>query len=112
MVFTANGCEFCIVSTQHGLWIAIQGGDTQEDWARMVRTFEDVCIAADKSCTKEQLAGAKAFMKEQTATAGNYRVSNEVKILAYTPIIRMETVKVGCKIELLAMNYLPVEETE
>ena len=108
--FIANQCEFRIVSTEYGLHISILGGDKDEDLERLIRVFEDVCESADSSCTKAQLDGAKDFMKQQTATAGNYRVSNGVKILAFTPLVRMETVRLDCKIELLAMNYLPVEE--
>ncbi len=111
-VFVANDCQFNVVSTAYGLRIAILGGDTQEDLERLLRTFEDVCEAVDSSCTEEQLEGAKAYMKEQTAISGNYRVSNQVKILAYTPLIQTETVKVDCNIELLAMKYLPATTTE
>ncbi len=108
--FYCSLCEVRMLPTQYGLRISILGGDSASDLERMLRAFEIICQSADASCTEEQLAGAMEFIDQQTETAGGYRISNYLKILAYTPLVELETVQLDCKIDLLAMNYLPVEE--
>lgn len=108
--FYCNLCEVRMLPTAYGLRISILGGNTEADRERMIEAFEKICYAADGSCTQDQMNGAKSFMNNQTETAGDYRVCNEVKILAYTPLVKMDTVKLDCKIDLLAMKYLPSGE--
>lgn len=108
--FYISTTEIRMLPTEYGLRISILGGNTQTDMEDMLRAFKRICQTADVSCTQEQIDGALDFMAEQTETAGNYRVSNGVKILAYTPIVHVDTVKLDCKIDLLAMNYLPIIE--
>ena len=105
-----NLCEIRLTSTELGVCATITGGKTTEDQKRMKTVFEAVCKAADKSCTKEQLTAAKTWMDQQTEMAGEYRMSNGVKILSYTPLYKDETVQLDCSVRLLLMNYLPVAE--
>lgn len=107
---SVNLCEVRLLSTENGLRISILSGNTQEDMDRLLFVFEKVCKAADTSLTAGQLANAKDYLNKQTETVGNYRISNYLKILAFTPLVNVETVKLDCKIDLLAMNYLPVNE--
>lgn len=105
-----NLCEMRLTSTELGVCVTITGGRTPEDLKRMKTVFDAVCRVADKGCSKEQLTAAKAWMDQQTETVGDYRVSNSVKLLSYTPLFKNETVQLDCSVRLLLMNYLPVAE--
>lgn len=105
-----NLCEMRLSATEGGVCATIKGGKNNEDLERMKTVFGAVCQIADKSCTKDQVKDAQAWMDQQTETVGNYRVSNGVKILSYTPLYKNETVQLDCSVRLLLMNYLPVSE--
>lgn len=99
-------CEITMRSTKSGLLFSITGGHSAKDRDRMLDIFYSVGQVTDPSCTNSQMESAVRYLAAQTETVGNYRVSNYVKVAAYVPIINLETVKVPCRMEFLATNYL------
>ena len=111
-IATINECTVTVrnvADTKNGLHIIIQGGHTEKTRNKMMNTFSKIACSIDASCTVSMVNEAVNHLVEQTATVNDYRLSNYVKVLHYSPI--NEEVGVPCRIELLAMNYLlPSEE--
>lgn len=104
-------CTVHLISTKYGVHISLMGGDTEASRDRMLDIFATITKAADGSCTDAQLTAVTDRYKQQTeSSSGEYRVSNYVKVLAFVPVINEGTVKVDCRMELLAMKYLPAAE--
>ena len=99
-------CTLTMRSTQHGLLFSIDGGHTEKERSRMLDIFYSIGQTTDPSCSNSQMDTAVAYLAAQTENVGNYRVSNYVKVLAYIPIVNQDTVKVPCRMEFLATNYL------
>lgn len=102
-------CQLTITPTPKGLHFALTGGSTEEQRDRMLDVFYSVAQAADASCSDAQAQAAVSYLRAQTESVGNYRISNYVTVTAYVPIVNMDTVKVDCRMEFVATNYQPAE---
>lgn len=89
------------------LRITIEGGSTVKSRDRMMQIFAMAARIVDPGCTTDMTDKAIAEMEKMTET-GSYRVSNYVKVERYTPIV--EEYGVPTKIEMLAMNYVPLSK--
>ena len=99
-------CTLTMRSTQHGLLFSIDGGHTEKERSRMLDIFYSIGQTTDPSCTNSQMESAVRYLAAQNQTPGDYKVSNFVTVVAYVPIVNLETVKVPCRMEFLATNYL------
>ena len=107
-ILYTNDCEVTVSATQYGLYVDICGGRTEKSLERVFSLFRYFSLAVDKSCTAQRLDDTISLMKEQGRNFGSYRVSNYVKVLAYTPLSTEPTVSIDCHVEMLLMNYLPL----
>jgi hypothetical protein len=104
-------CTVHLISTKYGVHISLMGGDTIASRDRMLDIFSTITKAADSSCSESQLAVVVDKYKKQTESSSpELRVSNYMKVLTFVPVINEGTVKVDCRMELLAMKYLPATE--
>lgn len=111
-ILSINDCEVTARSLEHGLYLSIRGGNNDVAKKRVVNLFRYIARVADSSCSVTQLDNAVKEMEAQGNTIRDYRVSNYVKLLAYTPLSTEASVKVNCQVEMLLMNYLPMPEQE
>ena len=109
-VMTLNGCQVAMSPSPTGMGVVILGERGQKAQDRLIGTFTHVVNAADKSCTREQLDAAIAFIKEQTTSISSYRVCNEVKILSYLPSVKVGGSETQHRLDLVLLNYVQVEE--
>ena len=117
---TINGCSITLrnatvekendlgnMITLHQLRIIIEGGTTTQDRDVMMNTFLMMAPVADPSCSDAVAERAAETMKSMTQN-GSLTVSDYLKVEMYTPIV--EEYGVPCKIEMIALNYVPLEE--
>lgn len=90
--------------TMHQLRIIIEGGTTKKSRDILMNTFSLMAAVADPDCTLKEIETAVDKMEKMTST-GDYRVSTYLQVERYTPIV--EEVGVPCKIEIIALNYVP-----
>lgn len=93
--------------TMHQLRIIIEGGSTKKSRDILMNTFSLMAPVADPDCTLKEIETAVDKMEKMTST-GSYRVSTYLQVERYTPIV--EEVGVPCKIEMIALNYVPKAE--
>ena len=93
--------------TMHQLRIIIEGGSTKKSRDILMNTFSLMAPVADPDCTLKEIETAVDKMEKMTST-GDYRVSTYLQVERYTPIV--EEVGVPCKIEMIALNYVPKSE--
>ena len=93
--------------TLHQLRIIIEGGTTQKSRDTLMDTFSLIAPIADPDCTLIRTETAVEQMEKMTKT-GSLMVSPYLKVERYTPIV--EDVGVPCKIEMIALNYVPKTE--
>lgn len=93
--------------TMHQLRIIIEGGSTKKSRDILMNTFSLMAPVADPDCTLKEIETAVEKMEKMTST-GDYRVSTYLQVERYTPIV--EEVGVPCKIEMIALNYVPKAE--
>lgn len=93
--------------TMHQLRIIIEGGSTKKSRDILMNTFSLMAPVADPDCTLKEIETAVDKMEKMTST-GDYRVSTYLQVERYTPIV--EEVGVPCKIEMIALNYVPKAE--
>ena len=93
--------------TMYQLRIIIEGGSTTKARDNMMKTFSLMAAVADPDCTLKEIETAVDKMEKMTST-GAYRVSTYLQVERYTPIV--EEVGVPCKIEMVALNYVPKAE--
>ena len=93
--------------TMHQLRIIIEGGSTKKSRDILMNTFSLMAPVADPDCTLKEIETAVDKMEKMTST-GSYRVSTYLQVERYTPIV--EEVGVPCKIEMIALNYVPKSE--
>ena len=93
--------------TLYQLRIIIEGGTTKKSRDTLMNTFSLMASVADPDCTLKEIETAVDKMEKMTST-GSYRVSTYLQVERYTPIV--EEVGVPCKIEMIALNYVPKSE--
>ena len=93
--------------TLHQLRIIIEGGTTQKSRDTLMDAFSLIAPIADPDCTLIRTETAVEQMEKMTTT-GSLMVSPYLKVERYTPIV--EDVGVPCKIEMIALNYVPKTE--
>lgn len=93
--------------TMYQLRIIIEGGTTKKSRDTLMNTFSLMASVADPDCTLKEIETAVDKMEKMTST-GDYRVSTYLQVERYTPIV--EEVGVPCKIEMVALNYVPKAE--
>ena len=93
--------------TMHQLRIIIEGGSTKKSRDILMNTFSLMAPVADPDCTLKEIETAVDKMEKMVST-GSYRVSTYLQVERYTPIV--EEVGVPCKIEMIALNYVPKAE--
>ncbi|MBR0447346.1 MAG: hypothetical protein IIX28_02645 [Clostridia bacterium] len=111
-ILYANDCEIVASAHPQGLYLDICGGKTEKGLERAISLFRYFAKIADSSANDARLNEAIAKMGARDSSFGNHRVSNYVKILRYISLSSEPTVSVDCHIEMLLMNYLPIEEEE
>ena len=117
---TINGCSVTLRNatvekendlgntiTLHQLRIVIEGGTTTQSRDVMMNAFLMMAPVADPSCSDAVAERAADTMRSMTQT-GSLQVSDYLKVEMYTPVV--EEYGVPCKIEMIALNYVPLEE--
>ncbi len=90
--------------TLYQLRIIIEGGTTKKSRDSVMNTFSLMASIADPDCSLKETETAVEKMENMTKT-GSLAVSTFLKVERYTPIV--EEVGVPCKIEMIALNYVP-----
>ena len=103
-------CQVTLRSTQRGLHFTLTGGNTEAQRNRMLDVFYSIAQVTDPSCTDTQMQTALNHFTAQTDPVMNHRVSNDITVNTYVPVIQTDTVQVDCRMEFTATNYLPEEE--
>lgn len=103
-------CQLTMRTTPQGLHFSLTGGDDIKARDRMLDIFYSIAQVADPSCTDSQMNAALTYLEAQTETITNHRVSNYITVNAYVPIVRLETVKVDCRMDFTATNYRPEDK--
>ena len=111
-ILYANDCEVTARSHPQGLYLDICGGKSEKGVERAISLFRYFSKIADSSANDQRLNAAIEKMGVRDSSFSDYRVSNYVKILRYISLSSEPTVSVSCHIEILLMNYLPIEEEE
>ena len=93
--------------TMYQLRIIIEGGSTTKARDSMMKAFSLMAPVADPDCTLKEIEAAVETMEKMTQT-GSVAVSTFLKVERYTPIV--EEVGAPCKIEMIALNYVPKAE--
>ena len=97
------------VLTMYQLRIIIEGGGTEKSRDTLMNTFSLIASIADPDCSQKAIETAVEKMEKMTNT-GSIDVSTFLKVEHYTPIV--EEVGVPCKIEMIALNYVPKTDKE
>lgn len=111
-ITTLNGCQVSMTPSAQGMGVMILGDRGASGQKQLIGAFTHVVNAADKSCTKEQLDAAIAFLKEQTSGSPSFRVCNEVKILSYLPSVKVGGSETQHRLDLVLLNYVEVKTEE
>lgn len=108
-VMTLNGCQMSMTPSATGMGVVILGERGEVGQKNLFTAFSHIANAADKSCTTAQLDAAIAFMKKQTGSSTEFRVCNEVKILSYSPSVKVGGSATPHRLDLVLLNYVQVK---
>lgn len=98
-----------VLLTMYQLRIIIEGGGTVKSRDTLMNTFSLFAPIADPDCSQREIETAVDKMEKMTGP-GSLPVSTFLKVENYTPIV--EEVGVPCKIEMIALNYVPKTDKE
>lgn len=95
--------------TVYCLHISIEGGFDQRSKDALMTAFS--IVAATLGCNKSSVDSVAATLETATETVQDLRVSGNVKVTSYTPIINDEDkhISVPCRMEIRAFDYHGVE---
>ena len=98
-----------VLLTMYQLRIIIEGDTTEKSRDTLMNTFSLIASIADPDCSQKAIETAVEKMEEMTHT-GSIDISTFLKVENYTPIV--EEFGVPCKIEMIALNYVPKTDKE
>ena len=101
-----NDCQVTLTPSATGMGVMIMAPHGANSLDMLLGAFTHVVNTADKSCTKEQIENALAFVREQTSASPSYRVCNEVKIVTYLPAVKVGGTETNARLDLVLFNYI------
>ncbi|MBE6807334.1 MAG: hypothetical protein E7527_04920 [Ruminococcaceae bacterium] len=106
-------CRISLTAGKRGMAVVVQADRGETGQKNLFAVFSLLTQVADKSCTEAQLEEAFAFMKQYTDTASpSHRVCNEVKIMSYSPSVKVGGTETGHRLDLLIYNYVAAGQTQ
>lgn len=105
----ANGCYIEMINandaTANYFLIKINGGKETADRAKMLDVAADVIKVLDPSITDDKVAQTITHLESQTHMLSDYKVTEDVLVETYVPIVELSYGKSDCRVDIISYNY-------